>query len=212
MDLKKEVFIVLIFKKIISSDSQSSINCCFFFCNRNNQSLPAQIKLMPNQIWIVRHAKSSWADANMRDHDRPLNERGNHDAPRMADLILNQIQDNLLLFSSTALRAKTTCEIFANTFKTKNPAIRLSEKLYHASEFDILSHINELEECVTDVMIFAHNPGMSYFANRISNALLMEVPTCGIIKCNVKQTKKWEEIDFDQIEIESHYFPKSEIY
>lgn len=74
---------------------------------------------MPNQIWIVRHAKSSWADANMRDHDRPLNERGNHDAPRMADLILNQIQDNLLLFSSTALRAKTTCEIFANTFKTK---------------------------------------------------------------------------------------------
>ena len=61
-------------------------------------------------------------------------------------------------------------------------------------------------------MIFAHNPGISYFANRISNALLMEVPTCGIIKCNVKQTKKWEEIDFDQIEIESHYFPKSEIY
>ena len=36
-------------------------------------------------LTLVRHAKSSWKDSSLADRDRPLNKRGEHDAPLMVD-------------------------------------------------------------------------------------------------------------------------------
>ncbi len=165
---------------------------------------------MPQQIWIVRHAKSSWADANMSDHDRTLNKRGIHDAPKMAALILDQIPEKLLMYSSTAVRAKMTCDFFNEVFISKNTITRYSAKLYHASEFELLKHINELEEKIENVMIFAHNPGISYFVNRLSKPLMMEIPTCGVIRVKTN-ADNWSNVNFDNLELVAYYIPEDHI-
>ncbi|MBK9061174.1 MAG: histidine phosphatase family protein [Flavobacteriales bacterium] len=64
-------------------------------------------------LYIVRHAKSSWADPGMSDFDRPLNERGMHDAPMMAERFDGRLEPVDLLMSSPAKRALTTANFFA---------------------------------------------------------------------------------------------------
>ena len=56
-------------------------------------------------LLLLRHAKSSWKDADLDDHDRPLNKRGKRDAPRMSQLIVQQDLVPELILSSTAKRA-----------------------------------------------------------------------------------------------------------
>ncbi|MGC5317030.1 SixA phosphatase family protein, partial [Escherichia coli] len=67
------------------------------------------------QLIIVRHAKSSWANIGMSDFERPLNERGNRDAPEMANRLINRNVAIDAFVSSTANRALTTAIYFAKT-------------------------------------------------------------------------------------------------
>ena len=68
-------------------------------------------------LLVLRHAKSSWKDANLEDHDRPLNKRGKKTAPKMGKLIKDEKLVPDLMISSTALRAKKTAEAVAKTSK-----------------------------------------------------------------------------------------------
>ena len=60
----------------------------------------------------IRHAKSSWSDLSLDDFDRPLNERGRRDAPKMAKWFSENIQETAILFSSPANRALSTAKYF----------------------------------------------------------------------------------------------------
>lgn len=165
---------------------------------------------MPNQIWIVRHAKSSWADINMHDHDRPLNDRGTKDAPLMGARIKALVPKDIFLYSSTALRAKSTCEFFRQEFEDKNCRFELSRDLYHASEFQLLISLQNLDEAINDVMIFGHNNGISFFINRLATPLLQEVPTCGVIKISTTALS-WADIRFENMHVEEFFYPKQGI-
>ena len=59
-------------------------------------------------LLILRHAKSSWNDENVLDHDRPLNKRGKRDAPRIGKLLYQSQLSPDLIISSTAKRARKT--------------------------------------------------------------------------------------------------------
>ena len=67
-------------------------------------------------LYLVRHAKSSWRDDNLSDAERPLNKRGERDAPFMADLLQRKGINPDLMVSSPALRALSTAKIFAKSF------------------------------------------------------------------------------------------------
>ena len=75
------------------------------------------------QLLLVRHAKSSWANIDQDDFNRPLNERGHVDAPMMARRLLARGLSIDLIVSSTALRALTTAEYFAKARKQALPEI-----------------------------------------------------------------------------------------
>jgi phosphohistidine phosphatase len=64
-------------------------------------------------LFILRHAKSSWKEQDLPDHDRPLNKRGKKDAPRMGKLLTDEDLIPDLIMSSTAARAKKTAELVA---------------------------------------------------------------------------------------------------
>ena len=59
-------------------------------------------------LLLLRHAKSSWKEAELADHERPLNKRGRADAPRMGRLLMEQDLVPDLILSSTAKRARQT--------------------------------------------------------------------------------------------------------
>jgi phosphohistidine phosphatase len=66
-------------------------------------------------LLLIRHAKSSWDTPSQKDFDRPLNDRGHHDAPAMAERLLDKGIKIDAFISSTANRALTTARYFARS-------------------------------------------------------------------------------------------------
>ncbi len=110
-------------------------------------------------LLIFRHAKSSWKEARLADHDRPLNKRGKRTAPQMGELIREEGLSPDLIISSTAKRARTTAELAAENCDFEGEMV-LTRMLYHA---DPQTYIEVLQELAGDhaiVMVVGHNPGM----------------------------------------------------
>jgi phosphohistidine phosphatase len=113
-------------------------------------------------LLLMRHAKSSWKDVPLPDHQRPLNGRGKSDAPRMGRHIREQgiILDAIL--SSTAVRARATAEGFLQEY-TFEAEVHYIDDLYQASPETIISILNQLPNDVETAMVVAHNPGLDSF-------------------------------------------------
>jgi phosphohistidine phosphatase len=146
------------------------------------------------QLLIIRHAKSSWANPGQDDFDRPLNNRGEHDAPMMAQRLLDKKIMIDAFVSSTANRAITTAGYFAETYKRKKKDILGYKKLYHAYPEKFYEVISELDDKLDTVAIFAHNPGITYFANELTATQIDDMPTCGVfaIKADIEKWKDFE--------------------
>ncbi|MCJ7765816.1 MAG: histidine phosphatase family protein, partial [Thiovulaceae bacterium] len=82
-------------------------------------------------LLILRHAKSSWKEEHLSDHDRPLNKRGRHDAPKMGQLIRKKGLAPQLIICSSAKRARETVERLTEACGYKYE-LRFSEELYAA--------------------------------------------------------------------------------
>ncbi len=132
-------------------------------------------------IYFIRHAKSSWDDPHLRDHDRPLNPRGLRDGPRMANrlLRLDVVPDGVL--TSSATRAQQTAAFFLEAFNLGDDATIVDPTLYHAWPDAIADSIRKLPEHWDTVLVFGHNPGYTELTNLLQNDLYIgNVPTCGI--------------------------------
>lgn len=149
------------------------------------------------QLLIVRHAKSSWDFINMDDKDRPLNERGNKDAPIMAKRLLKKKIEIDLFVSSTAKRAFATATYFAEVYDVKGKHIVEEEKLYDAPSGTFYRVVSHLPDDVKSVALFSHNPGISDFANSLTTSRIDDMPTCGIfaVKADIKTWNEFEKAD-----------------
>ena len=161
------------------------------------------------QLVIVRHAKSSWDFINMDDKDRPLNDRGNKDAPMMAKRLLKKKVDIDLFVSSTATRAYTTASYFADVYDVKAKHIIQEDNLYEAPAGAFYRVVTKLPDNAACVALFSHNPGITDFANSLTTTQIDDMPTCGIfaVKADIKS---WS--DFERAEKEFWFFdyPKAD--
>ena len=131
-------------------------------------------------LLIVRHAKSSWDNADMSDIDRPLNDRGKRDAPAMAQRVIKAGIQIDRFVSSPAKRARQTAELFVKAFGRKEKEIVFVPELYHAAMpvfKEVLSGLNNTDETVA---VFSHNPGITSFVNILTEIRLDNMPTCGV--------------------------------
>jgi phosphohistidine phosphatase len=111
------------------------------------------------QLFVLRHAKSSWDHPELDDHDRPLNKRGKRDAPRMGRLLA---EENLLpdrIVSSTATRARATAEKVAEACGYGRPIV-LTRELYLATPGGCLALLAQIPDEDDSAMLVGHNPGM----------------------------------------------------
>jgi phosphohistidine phosphatase len=144
------------------------------------------------QLFIIRHAKSSWADAGMDDFDRPLNERGKKDAPEMARRLLNKNISIDAFITSTAKRAQQTCKAFAETFEAEKNKIILKPELYLAPAEMFFKVISETDNVFNYIAVFAHNPGITGFANSLTYTRVDDMPTCAVYALHI-HTKSWKD-------------------
>ncbi len=151
------------------------------------------------KLYLIRHAKSSWDDANLDDFLRPLNTRGEKDAPRMGKRLKEKRVTPDFMITSPANRALTTCEIFAKLLNYSKQKIKADKRLYHADANQILSVIQEIPDHKNDsediVLLFGHNPGLTEFANELLNQSILNIPTCGIVSATLL-IQTWKEITF----------------
>lgn len=157
-------------------------------------------------LFLCRHAKSSWDYPDLVDHLRPLANRGLRDAPLMANRLLEQGIYPELILTSDAVRARETAEIFADKLGLPRQIIQEKPQLYHASTSSILSQVKPISDKVHTAFIFGHNPGFNdiihHFGGDIGN-----LPTSGVygIKFEVDH---WAEIHPKNAEFWYYDYPK----
>jgi phosphohistidine phosphatase len=144
------------------------------------------------QLLIIRHAKSSWNNSLMADFERPLNDRGNRDAPEMAKRIVDKGIKIDTIVSSMANRALSTSEYFAKAAGIKKTEIVTTNKLYHAPAYVFYDVIKSFNESYHTVAIFAHNPGITDFVNSLTTTKIDDMPTCGIYAVKIA-IESWAE-------------------
>jgi phosphohistidine phosphatase len=120
------------------------------------------------RLVLLRHAKSSWDDPALSDHDRPLTPRGRRATAAVADHIrANGLRVELVLCSS-ALRARETLERLGDAFGA--PDTLVEDGLYAASDDELLERLHRLPEEVGSVAVIGHNPGLHDLAVALTRA------------------------------------------
>ena len=139
---------------------------------------------MERRLVLVRHAKSDWSTAGQADYDRPLNERGKRDAPVMGQRLKEKGVIPDLIIASPAKRAAATARLIADAVGYDKNKIAWVESLYHCPPhvFEEVLLTQDIPDDVKTVFIFAHNPGITLFANETTEGLDIDnIPTCGIV-------------------------------
>lgn len=144
-------------------------------------------------LYLVRHAKSSWDNRDLRDFDRPLNDRGQRDVPRMGAWLKEQGIKPDLILSSPAKRALATAQGLQGAMEFKDGLLQTDERLYLASPDEILEVISEVDNHVNHLFLVGHNPGHTDLANRLSEARIDNLPTGAIFAVSFP-TQVWSRL------------------
>lgn len=165
---------------------------------------------MPKNLLLIRHAKSSWNNLLLTDFDRPLNERGERNAPEMAERLANNKIVPEQLVSSPALRAISTAKIFASKMLINKCEIVQMQEIYEADSETLLKIVNNLDNSSNFTALFGHNPGLSKLANYLCAEADIYLPTCGIILLKFP-FGSWEMISHNTGELVLYDYPKNRI-
>ncbi len=146
---------------------------------------------------------------SLGDRERPLNKRGERDAPVMGQRIAAaEIRPSLIL-SSPAVRAWTTAKIIATQLSYPAEFLQQEAQLYLASVNDMLDVLVAQDEGFNSLMLVAHNPGLTDFANFLVPGLTHNLPTAGVVSVNIDQDN-WSLYERPNTELILHDWPKKE--
>ena len=140
----------------------------------------------------MRHAKSSWNELNIPDHDRPLNRRGKHDAPLMGKLLRDHKMTLDLIISSTAVRAETTANLIAKSVKYKGDII-LDKLVYNAEPVYLLNLLSRCSDSHSSILLIGHNPTVEETVQMLTNSPDITMATCAIAHLTLT-INKWTEL------------------
>ncbi len=148
---------------------------------------------MSCNLLLVRHAKSSWDNADLQDFDRPLNKRGFKNAPEMGKRLLKKGLIINLIYSSPALRAITTAELIAKEIGYESSKIIYKPEIYEAGLSALFNVVKNIDENCQSAMLVGHNPGFTYLCNYLCNAQIDNMPTCSMAYIEFP-VEDWKEI------------------
>ena len=110
------------------------------------------------RLLLIRHAKSSWDDPALADHERPLAPRGQKAAERIAEHLTGSDTKVDLVLCSSARRTRETLELLAPVFE--GAEVLVEDGLYGASASDLTDRLRTVPEAVGSLALIGHNPGI----------------------------------------------------
>jgi phosphohistidine phosphatase len=159
------------------------------------------------RLWIIRHAKSDWSSPGQDDFDRPLNERGRRDGPRMAAWLAEQKDPAHWIWCSDAVRARSTADFVLDGFKAAKPELVVDHRLYLAGADRLLDVLRETPDSIESVAVVAHNPGLTDLVNLLAGEPVLDnLPTFGIAVFKVKDS--WVRLRAESARLKTLMSPK----
>jgi phosphohistidine phosphatase len=163
-------------------------------------------------LYLLRHAKSSWADQMLPDRERPLARRGRRDAKRIARHLARLPIPPELVLCSAAERTRETLELLRPELAATS-TVRLEEELYAASADELLERIRAVPEAVASVMVIGHNPGLQRLARALASdgadlvRLAAKFPTAALATLTLASTP-WRELSEGDAVLAAYIVPK----
>jgi phosphohistidine phosphatase len=163
------------------------------------------------QLLLLRHAKSSWEDRGLADHDRPLAPRGRRAAKLIAEHLRRERVAPALVLCSSAQRTRETLERIAPALGEQVP-VQIERELYAASEHRLLERVRGVEESVESVMVIGHNPGVEQLALSLAvsgenlAAVRRKYPTGAL--ATLEFAGRWRELGPGSAELADFVTPK----
>jgi len=158
-------------------------------------------------LTLVRHAKSSWQHNDLSDRERPLNKRGERDAPVMGKRIVAAGIRPSLIISSPATRAWTTAKIIAQAIGYPREFLQREKGVYLASLNDLLDVLVAQDAEFNNIMLVGHNPGLTEFANYLVPGVTDSLPTAGVVSVELDQAD-WNLYSRPKAKLLVYEFPK----
>ncbi len=159
------------------------------------------------ELCLVRHAKSSWKYPKLDDFERPLNKRGQKNAPFMGKVLHQLGFTPDLIITSPASRAAMTARIFAFEIKYPLESILYLSSVYESNERNLIQLLRELDDNLEKIMLVGHNPAITHLANNIGDNPISNLPTSGVF-CVVLGITSWSGIKNNAGKLKYFEFPK----
>ena len=160
---------------------------------------------MPRTLYLLRHAKSSWKDASLRDFDRPLKGRGRDGAKQIGKRLASEKPHPEMVVCSPAARTRETADIVLKHAKLKVD-VKFDEHIYEASLRDLLHVVADIPDDKQVAMMIGHNPGfeelVAYFSGEHRR-----MPTCALAKIRL-DVESWKDMRADEGTLEWFITPK----
>jgi phosphohistidine phosphatase len=163
------------------------------------------------RLLLLRHAKSSWDDPELADHDRPLAPRGRRAAKLIGEHLRRESVAPALVLCSSARRTRETLERIAPALGERVP-VQIEGDLYAASEGRLLERLRTLEEGVESVLLIGHNPGVERLALDLAGggdelaAVRRKYPTGAL--ATLEFTGPWSDLGSGRAKLVSFVTPK----
>jgi len=142
-------------------------------------------------LLIMRHAKSSWKEQELPDHDRPLKKKGRKDVANMAKILKKKALVPDLILSSPAIRAKDTAKLMVEKLNFKGK-LEIVENFYMAEPETYIQKIATVSGKVENLLIIGHNPGLEGLVMTLGDKIV-SLPTGSIAKIYLF-IDKWSEL------------------
>ncbi len=133
------------------------------------------------ELFLIRHAKSSWADPRLNDHDRPLSKRGKRDVPVMGQRLASCEAMPDLVIASTAKRAKKTARGICKQLSYPKKNIIYNPTLYTSDIMHLYQAVQACDDQIMRLFLVSHNFVITDFACELTNEKIVNIPTCGIV-------------------------------
>lgn len=159
-------------------------------------------------LYLLRHAKSSWSFDELSDQERPLNDRGRDDAPRMGQALARRHIAPDLLVSSPAVRALSTAALVAKELDYPHDKIEVEAGIYGTDVDGLLAVIRALPDAAESVLLVGHNPTITDTVNALSPSDISEMPTAAVV-CLKFSTEQWAAVSKANAEFYFYDYPRN---
>jgi phosphohistidine phosphatase len=162
-------------------------------------------------LYLLRHAKSSWSNPTLRDHERPLAPRGLQDAKRIAKHLRQLEVRPALVLCSSATRTRETFGLIQPALG--DASVQVEEELYAASSDALLERLRAVPDEVGSLLLIGHNPGLYDLALLLASTgaerdrLEAKFPTAGFATLAVWRSP-WSRLSEGDADLVAYVVPK----